>query len=366
MLNKHFIVLIFTLFLSSCSIETPTPSLCVSTAYGDFTVTEPVLIDLFASSAMKRLKSIRQYGSNDYVAGDPHYSRYEHSVGVWALLRHYGASLNEQIAGLLHDASHTVFSHVGDHVFGESTLENSYQDDIHAWYLEQQGVDAIIKPYGITLNDINPKQESFTRLERNLPDLCADRIEYNFKAGVLCGFFEKHDIKKLMADLSFDGKQQLWYFKTVEGAKLFSLVPIYNSLHVWGGPESFVMNTLAARMLKRAMECNLLTRHDVHFSTDDVVWKTLCASDDTVIQETLYALKHYAIAFTLSTPELCHYTIRTKFRGYNPWVKTDSGYARLTELDSDFCAIYNGSKKVTAQGWPVRWIQPELFTQCTP
>ena len=36
--------------------------LTINTIYGNFKVTEPVLIELFNSPAMKRIKHIRQYG----------------------------------------------------------------------------------------------------------------------------------------------------------------------------------------------------------------------------------------------------------------------------------------------------------------
>ena len=44
-------------------------------------------------------------------------TRYEHSVGVMLLARRVGGGLREQVAALLHDVSHTAFSHVIDHVF---------------------------------------------------------------------------------------------------------------------------------------------------------------------------------------------------------------------------------------------------------
>src|SRR5579862_5825782 len=80
----------------------------VATPYGNFNVHEPVLLELFDSPALVRLKGVRQYGVT-YYADKKEYNRYEHSVGVWAILRRFNARLEEQIAGLLHDVSHTVF-----------------------------------------------------------------------------------------------------------------------------------------------------------------------------------------------------------------------------------------------------------------
>ena len=72
------------------------------------------------SDVMQRLKDIDQSGAARYLGVKlPAFSRYEHSVGVYALLKKAGALKKEQVAGLLHDASHTVFSHVGDYIWAK-------------------------------------------------------------------------------------------------------------------------------------------------------------------------------------------------------------------------------------------------------
>src|SRR5580658_5391659 len=81
-------------------------SIIITTIYGSATITEPILIELLQSQAINRLQHINQYGIMKFVTKEE-YTRYEHSVGVLYLLRHFGASLEEQVMGLLHDVSHT-------------------------------------------------------------------------------------------------------------------------------------------------------------------------------------------------------------------------------------------------------------------
>ena len=148
----------------------------VQTPYGNVVVTEPVLIELLECSAMERIKKVHQYGSRSLIDGyGKSYTRYNHCIGVWALLRRYGASLEEQVAGLLHDASHTVFSHVGDYLIKQADCKKSYQDDIHAEYLAKQGIGKILSKHGMKLEDIVPNSEVHCALDQDLPDLCADR-----------------------------------------------------------------------------------------------------------------------------------------------------------------------------------------------
>ena len=52
---------------------------------------------------------------------------FEHSLGVYLLLRRLGADRREQVAGLLHDISHTAFSHAVDFLIssGSRTITSS-------------------------------------------------------------------------------------------------------------------------------------------------------------------------------------------------------------------------------------------------
>src|SRR3989344_5458970 len=96
--------------------------------YGRYKITEAVLIDLINSKALQRLKGIHQAGAwNLHYSFKKSFTRYDHSLGVMLLLRKFGASIEEQIHGLLHDISHTAFSHVADFVFNKQTSQ-TYQD----------------------------------------------------------------------------------------------------------------------------------------------------------------------------------------------------------------------------------------------
>ncbi|MCJ7703374.1 MAG: HD domain-containing protein, partial [Anaerolineales bacterium] len=80
--------------------------------YGPVEITEPVLLDLMESRAIQRLHGVLQHGVSALVGITSPTSRFEHSVGALLLVRRLGASLEEQVAALLHDISHTAFSHV--------------------------------------------------------------------------------------------------------------------------------------------------------------------------------------------------------------------------------------------------------------
>src|SRR5690554_5599914 len=95
----------------------------IETFYGLIDVEEPLLLELIEHPAFQRLKGVHQYGVSYYTTHKEEYTRYDHSLGVFALLRAKGSPLKEQVAGLLHDVSHTAFSHVGDWIFGKINQE---------------------------------------------------------------------------------------------------------------------------------------------------------------------------------------------------------------------------------------------------
>jgi HD superfamily phosphohydrolase len=109
----------------------------IQTFYGSSEVEEPVLLELIESPAFQRLKYIHQYGVAYYTTHSEEYTRYDHSLGVFAILRAKNCSLEEQIAGLLHDVSHTTFSHAGDWIFGKENQEKDYQNCLQAAFTQQ-------------------------------------------------------------------------------------------------------------------------------------------------------------------------------------------------------------------------------------
>jgi uncharacterized protein len=137
---------IISLLLSAIPLTLPTTGNCAEnsplqvkeslffqTIHGDLIVDDPLALELIQSPVMQRLKYINQYGVNEFVlpAKTYHYTRFDHCLGVYQILKARGAPRLEQIAGLLHDASHTVFSHTMDVLFMGGMNKGSYQDSIH-------------------------------------------------------------------------------------------------------------------------------------------------------------------------------------------------------------------------------------------
>lgn len=318
----------------------------LETIYGNFEINDPVIIELLSHPMMLRLKNIRQYGVNYYVIKPETYHRYEHSVGVYLLLKKYGASLKEQVAGLLHDVSHTVFSHVGEWIFDHKDGLSSYQDDNHDSFLKATGFAEILEKHGFTLESINHKHNNFSLLEQDLPDLCLDRIEYNLQGGLRENLITKDDFDAILNSLKF--KDDKWYFTDIENAKKFALISLYHTEKIWGSPLGLLTYKLTGQALKIALNKKYLSLDDIKFGEDDLIWQKLITIDDVQIKYLVNKLINHQNFYLPSSAEEADFFLHSKFRGVNPWVKINNKFQRLTEVDADYAEKYFALKKIYA------------------
>ena len=283
----------------------------ITTIYGNETIDESVLQELIECPSVQRLKNIHQYGVIYYAWKAQEFSRYTHSIGVMVLLRRFGASLNEQIAGLLHDVSHTIFSHLGDHMFKQHSEKNSYQDDIHRWYIQQTEIPKILTHYGISVDDILHKNGKFKMLEQDLPDVCCDRLEYNLYGGLIEDLLTIPDIHRILNHVSYENGQ--WLFTDRIYAKQYANISLYLTKNNFASAWNQMTNEWMAQALHRALDLNAIDMRDIHFSVDDTVWDLLIKSDDAIIKNCMYKIMHHKKFYRLSDETDYDLCIHPKF-----------------------------------------------------
>lgn len=356
MLYRYRCFFVFILFTNCLFSER------ISTFYGDLEVEEPLLLELIYCPAMQRLKEIHQYGVSYYTKTHPEeYTRFDHSLGVFAILRKKKASLEEQIAGLLHDVSHTVFSHVGDWVYSKENREEDYQSSIHDFYLVRFGIEEILNRYGYQVEHVSPKRKEFVMLEQPLPNLCADRIDYNIQGAYFQGFITKEEAKELVSDLVFEnGKWILSNPALAAKITQFSLVMTENC---WGSAENFMTSRWLAYAILQGFKIGVISWDDFHFGTDQMIWDRLLTSQDPVIQNymqmVLFPKKHYRLVH----PNQATTFLKFRFRGIDPWIAQNGKISRLTSLNSALNITFQKTQQQSIEGWPVQILEnPSLET----
>lgn len=329
-------------------------SLFLQTIYGSTRIDEPVLIELINSKAMQRLKKINQYGVMKFLNPEQEYTRYEHSMGVLFLMRHFGASIDAQIVGLLHDVSHTAFSHVADYLFDTVQNKSSYQDSIFEWYVENTDVLPILRKYSFDWIYPANVRDSYIMLKDSLPHLCADRLEYNLYGGYIEGWLSQEEVQEIVRHIHYKNAQ--WIFDDVQYARIFADVTIALSENIWCAAWNGFVFTKTAQMLKRALEINCITMDDLIFSYDEKVWQMLQSCQDIKVKKDIAAILHYKEHFCLGSLEDHDIYIKGKFRGVDPLVQTRVGTKTLSEIDEEFKMLYVQAKETLNKGWYIKEI----------
>lgn len=325
----------------------------IDTFYGKMEVQEPVLLELIESPPFQRLKSIHQYGVAYYTTFPEEYNRYDHSVGVFAILRANHATLEEQIAGLLHDVSHTAFSHVGDWVFGKENQDKDYQNDIHAQYIERSGLAEILNRHGYSTEQILPHEELFPALENSLPNLCADRIDYNIQGAYYQGFISYEEALSIFHDLRFE--ENRWLSTQPELMKKLVRFSLFMTQNCWGGPTNHVASRALADAILRAVEMGLISQNDFHYGVDQDIWDRLLQHDDPIIVEKMHIVIHSADYYAvIDAADEADYVVKSKFRGINPWIWDGFSCVRLTAFDSEIAEEFERVKTLVGRGWNIK------------
>ncbi|MFC4696931.1 HD domain-containing protein [Enterococcus aquimarinus] len=172
--------------------------------YGEYEV-EEVLSELIQSKEVQRLKEIHMVGASYLLNPLWNETRYEHSIGVMLLIRKLGGSIEEQIAGLLHDVSHTVFPHVIDLVMKRN--QEDYHEKIKEEYLKESSIPEILKQYRFDWQELLLDDTQWKILEQEAPVLCADRVDYTLREAHRYFGTDLAEIHSFLKELSLiDGK----------------------------------------------------------------------------------------------------------------------------------------------------------------
>lgn len=234
--------------------------------YGDFEI-DGVINELIQSTPFQRLKGIHQGGALFLVDPTQQQTRFEHSIGVYWLVNHFEGNLEERVAALLHDVSHTAFSHVGDYVFDHS--DEDYHESIFQEIINHPEIQIILSNHH--LSHVFDSFDSYTLLERSLPDICADRIDYTLRDLYHSGRISREEINEFIADIKVEkGKLIL---STPESASWFSLKYAELNESYFRRPEYLYANHRFTELLKNAIADGKLKTEDLMNTDQEVISK---------------------------------------------------------------------------------------------
>jgi HD superfamily phosphohydrolase len=318
--------------------------------YGPNAVTDPILLELMGSAALLRLKGVLQHGITGLIGITRETTRFEHSVGTMLVVRKLGASIEEQIAALIHDVSHTAFSHVIDYVF-HSHEEQNYHDAVKETYIASTDLPDLLGEWDYDWRDFLD-DERYPLLEQPAPALCADRIDYFLRDALGLGIATASEVARALSSLSVMDNRIV--VDDLEVARWYGYRYMIVDQTSWANFREVALYELTAMAIRRGLEIGLVDDGDF-WRSDQELWGKLKASSDPIITERLELVsKKTKFAWD---EENSDFVVSTKLRTIDPDVKVGSERHSLSSLDGEFAAKRKAYLDRNAGSWPIRIIQ---------
>ena len=290
--------------------------------YGEASIDDPGILAVVGCPTFRRLLGIRQAGPSAFAFPFKTVTRYEHSVGVYLLLGRLGAGEKEQVAGLLHDISHTAFSHAVDFVL--TSQEQDHHEALKPEFLERGDMREALAGLGYQPSDFFD-DSVYRLLERPLPWLCADRLDYFLRDGLTCGVINESSTARMLGDLRVVEGTIAFAGEAIarEAAELFGVM----NRDWWASAtESYIYNEFADA-LREGFRLGALRKKDL-YEDDDYVLERLRSAKSALIEEKLGRIMDFRVE---RTEEYAPRVI-PKTRWIDPPVMVGRTYRRLSEL----------------------------------
>lgn len=322
--------------------------------YGNIEIREPLILELIKSRSLRRLKGIDQAGylplylkvhsvsAGSRVVTLAQITRFEHSLGTFILLKKFNAPIEEQIAGLIHDVSHSAFSHTIDYVVGkDSGRTQNHQDSILERFIKKSEIPRILKKYRVGLGYILNK-DNFPLLEKELPGLCADRIDYSLRNAVWCKMIKKGDVNYFLNNLYIEKNR--WIFKNYQSAKRYTKLFLkLNTIYYAGFPTAVMFKTVGD-LLKYALKKGHIKKDDLFTTDREVMAKIKKRLNVDKKLKVLFDRVEGKVKFQ-NNPKDYNARVFCKSRVVDPLFKTNKKVKRLSKIDKNWRKIVREESK---------------------
>ena len=280
------------------------------------------------------------------------YSRLDHSVGVALIIWNFTKDKTQTIAGLLHDVSTTVFSHVSDFRKGDALTQTSTEEPTTKMILSDSALCKLMESDGIEPKNV-VDYHIYPIADNEIPSLSADRLEYMYPSGLaLDGSWTFEEIAKTYNNLTIlkneENKDELG-FKTIEMAELYCKKFCMIG-HILQLNENKLCLQLLSQIMSKAVELNVLKEEDfMTLSESKIIEKieSFISKKTMSLEEQKFATMYNTFRKMTKVEHTNHklpedeyfcVSLKVKQRYINPLVKvgTNSQLAKRLSEVSDF------------------------------
>lgn len=313
--------------------------------YGNFIIDEPVIKELVKSSGLSRLKYVTQNGMPEEYWVCRSYSRYEHSLGVYHLLRKFRATIEEQIVGIIHDIGHLSFSHIAEWVFHNGKDgDESMHDSSKIEHLLIGDLYSILVKYRYD-HLLNSKIESrYTLFDKDSPDLCADRLDYSLREFNLFLGTPHQTLQKYLNDLSVHNQEFVFTTPNIAIDYSYSFLKLQTDYYSAKIPVSIYY--YFSELLKYSINKGYLKKEDFYKRESYIINKLKSCDDSKVLQELSWFQKQ-----DISEFKNTHTKVTKKFRYIDPKVLLKGKTIRVSDLSKSYAQNLNEALLSSKRGY---------------
>lgn len=268
-----------------------------------------------------------------------YYSRFDHSLGVALIIWHFTHDKAQTLAGLFHDVSTPVFSHVSDFRKGDALTQTATEEPNSTLIKGDRELARLLAADGLTASQVCD-YHLYPVADNEIPCLSADRLEYMYPSGMaLDGSWTYEEISRTYNDIKIlkdgEGRPELG-FKTLEIAEEYTRHFCLTG-HILQLNENKLCLHLLGQIMNLATEEGILQEEDFMTLSEAEIIKKI---DDDMAGSpefrSLYTTFRSMTQVIHSQSELAgHFCVnlRVKQRYINPLVQlADGSCRRLSEL----------------------------------
>ena len=286
--------------------------------YGEYYV-DDVIYEIINTKIFKRLKNIYQSGGGYLVNELWNVNRHEHSIGTMILSLKFNGNIEEQIKALLHDISHTAFSHVIDYILKNENED--YHEKIQEDFLNDEDLLSILGKYNLNIKRIMSKNYSF--LDNELPELSFDRIDYTLRDLFRQKRISLKEIREIVNHLTI--YQNKLCFNSLEIGKWFQKLYFQEVVEYFQDPLNMYINTMLCNLLTSALNEEIIQLQDFNF-TDEYIIKKINSSSKKKELEDIINKKKFDEFLLLKEK------IKVKKRYIDPYIFVNNEIKRISEI----------------------------------
>lgn len=296
------------------------------------------LIPYLEIPCMQRLKGIGLFCGTDWTNLYHHkcfYSRYHHSVGVALIIWHFTQDKTQTLAGLLHDVSSPVFSHVIDFK-NKDYLQQVSTESLNTKMLkEDTKLLELLKKEQISFDAIS-NYHDYPIADNEVPGLSADRLEYMFSTGlIMADIFDLESIARCYQNievLTNENNSIELGFTSEEIAVEYCKKCCQVGILFITNKNKLVLQLLAT-IIERAITIQLIQEKDVYTRSEQEIMDIFESSNDVILQRYVqtFIKSNNIMEGTTAPKESFSICLDVKKRYINPLCKNK----RITSMNQE-------------------------------